>query len=133
MDVNEVSGEIVSSAIAVHTALGPGLLESAYESCLVHELRLRGLRVDVQVPLPIVYRGHRVDAGYRLDLVVEHVVIVELKAVTKIVPIHEAQLLSHLRLSGHQVGLLLNFHVARMKDGIRRMVDSSIRPGGGVH
>jgi GxxExxY protein len=133
MDVNEVSGEIVSSAMAVHTALGPGLLESAYESCLVHELRLRGLRVDVQVPLPIVYRGHRVDAGYRLDLVVEHVVIVELKAVTKILPIHEAQLLSHLRLSGHQVGLLLNFHVARMKDGIRRMVDSSIRPGGGVH
>jgi GxxExxY protein len=133
MDVNEVSGEIVSSAIAVHTALGPGLLESAYESCLVHELRLRGLRVDVQVPLSIVYRGHRVDAGYRLDLVVERVVIVELKAVTKIVPIHEAQLLSHLRLSGHQVGLLLNFHVARMKDGIRRMVDSSIRPGGRVH
>ncbi len=126
MEANVVSGAVVSSAIAVHTALGPGLLESAYSSCLVHELRVRGIRVEVQVPLPIVYRGERIEAGYRLDLIAERLVVVELKAVTKLLPIHEAQLLSYLRLSGHQVGLLLNFHVARMKDGIRRMVDSSI-------
>lgn len=131
MEANEVSGEVVSAAIAVHTALGPGLLESAYNACLAHELRLRGLRVEIQVPLPIVYKGERVDAGYRLDLIVEQLVVVESKAITKVTPLHEAQLLSYLRLSGHEVGLLLNFHVARMKDGIRRMVDTA-RPGRGV-
>jgi GxxExxY protein len=132
MEANEVSGEVVSAAIAVHTALGPGLLESAYTACLAHELRLRGLHVEVEVPLPIVYKGVRVDAGYRLDLIVERLVIVESKAILKVTPIHEAQLLSYLRLSGHEVGLLLNFHVARMKDGIRRMVDTATRTGRGV-
>ena len=123
MNVNDVSGQIVDAAMKVHTFLGPGLLESAYEACLTHELRKRGLNVEVQRVLPIVYDGVEVDAGYRLDLLVEGLVIVELKAVEKIVPLHEAQLLSYLKLSGLKVGLLINFNVLRLKDGIKRMVN----------
>ncbi len=122
MDVNEVSGEVVSAAIAVHTALGPGLLESAYEACLEVELQTRGLCVERQVPLPIMYRGTRIDVGYRMDLIVEGQVLVEDKAVSKVLEIHRAQLLSYMRLGGYHVGLLLNFHVMRMKDGIFRMI-----------
>jgi GxxExxY protein len=123
MSPNEVSGQVVNAAMKVHTALGPGLLESAYEACLVYELRTRGLWVETQVPLPIVYEGVRVEAGYRLDLLVEHLVIVELKAVEGISPVHIAQLLSYLKLSGKPIGLLINFHVAHLKDGIRRLVN----------
>ena len=115
------SGQVVDAAMMVHTALGPGLLESAYEACLAHELRLRGLEVAVQVPLPVIYRGAEVNVGYRLDLLVENEVVVELKTVRQILPIHEAQLLSYLKLSGHSTGLLINFHVLRLRDGIRRM------------
>ncbi len=107
----------------VHSALGPGLLEGAYEACLAYELRARGLSVLTQVPLPLLYAGVRIEVGYRVDLLVDDTVVVELKAVAKLQPIHEAQLLSYLKLSGHRVGLLLNFHVVHLKDGIKRMVN----------
>ncbi len=120
---NQVSGVIVNAAMKVHTVLGPGLLESAYQVCLAQELRNRGLRVETQVGLPVIYEGEKLDLGYRIDLLVENLVIIEIKSVDAIHPVHEAQLLSYLRLSGKNVGLLINFHVARLKDGITRMVD----------
>ena len=123
MDINWVSGEIIDAAIKVHSALGPGLLESAYKKCLEHELRKRGLNVVSELPLPIVYDGVQLDVGYRLDHLVENSVVVEVKAVSKILEVHDAQLLSHLVLSRHKVGLRINFHVVRLKDGIRRMVN----------
>lgn len=107
----------------VHTALGPGLLESAYEACLAYELRKQGLSVETQVPLPVIYEGVRIDVGYRIDLIVAEVVIVELKSVGAIAPIHKAQLLSYLKLSGRKVGLLLNFNVVHLRDGLIRMVN----------
>lgn len=122
--INEVSGSIVDAAIKVHTALGPGLLESAYEACLVYELRKRGRKVFSQVELPVIYEDVRLDVGYRIDLLVDDCVIVELKAVDKILPIHEAQLLSYLKLSGFKVGLLINFNVMRLKQGIKRLVNN---------
>lgn len=118
----KITEAIIGSAIEVHKALGPGLLESAYEECLCYELRLRGISYQRQVDLPVIYKDVRLDCGYRLDLVVEATVIVELKAVEKILPIHEAQLLTYLRLSGKRVGLLMNFNVATLKDGIVRRV-----------
>jgi GxxExxY protein len=123
MEINEISGQVVDAAIKVHSALGPGLLENAYEACLAHELNKRGLRVERQVELPVVYDGVQIDLGYRLDLVVEGAVIVELKAVEKIAPIHEAQLLSYLKLSNKKLGLLINFNVLHLKDGIKRMAN----------
>ena len=119
---NEVSGLVVSAAMKVHTALGPGLLESAYEACLAHELRKQNLSVATQLILPVVYDGLRMDLGYRIDLLAEDCVIVELKCVNAISPVHEAHLLSYLRLSGKHVGLLINFHVRSLRDGIRRMI-----------
>jgi len=119
---NEVSGLVVSAAMKVHTALGPGLLESAYEACLAHELRKQNLTVATQLILPVVYDGLRMDLGYRIDLLAEDCVIVELKCVNAISPVHEAHLLSYLRLSGKHVGLLINFHVRSLRDGIRRMI-----------
>jgi GxxExxY protein len=121
--VNQVSGAVVTSAMHVHAVLGPGLLESAYQSCLAHELRKHAFEVACQVPLPVVYEGERIELGYRIDLVVENLVIVEVKCVEAIHPVHQAQLLSYLRLSGIGVGLLINFHVAHLRDGIKRMVD----------
>ncbi len=123
MELNEISGTIVDSAMKVHTALGPGLLESTYEACLAFELAERGLEVRTQVALPITYRTVRLDAGYRLDLLVEDSVIVELKAVESVLPIHEAQLLSYLKLSGKNLGLLINFNVVHLRNGIKRMVN----------
>lgn len=114
---------IIGGAIAVHRALGPGLLESAYEACLVHELRARGAEVKVQVALPIAYNGIHVDSAYRIDLIVDEAVIVELKTVAQLHPIHEAQLLSYLKMSAYRVGLLINFHVPLLKDGIKRMIN----------
>jgi GxxExxY protein len=122
VETNEISRQVVDAAMAVHSELGPGLLEGVYEACLAHELRTRGLRVRCQVPFSVSYRGVRIDLGYRVDQLVEEAVIVELKAIAKLLPIHEAQLLSHLKLSGHHVGLLINFNVRRLKDGIRRMI-----------
>ena len=124
MDVNQVSGAIVNAAMKVHSALGPGLLESAYEACLLHELRQLGMKAQAQVSLPVAYDGVKIDVGYRIDLLVEDAVIVELKAVETLLPIHEAQLLSYLKLSGKRVGLLINFNVPHLKNGIRRMVNN---------
>ena len=108
--INKTSAAIVSSAMKVHSILGPGLLESAYDACLAHELRKRGFRVDTQVGLPVIYEGEKLDLGYRIDLLVENLVIVEVKCVEAIHPVHGAQLLSYLRLSGKNVGLLINFY-----------------------
>ena len=124
-DVNSVSGQVVDAAMRVHTVLGPGLLESAYAACLSHELRKRGLVVETQVVVPIYYDGVRMDAAYRIDLLVERAVVVELKAITQLLPVHEAQLLSHLRFADYRVGLLINFNVTRLKDGIKRMVNGA--------
>jgi GxxExxY protein len=123
VEVNEISGVVVDAAMKVHSALGPGLLESAYEACLVYELRKRGLSVLVNASLPVMYDGVRIELGYRIDVLVEGIIVVELKAISTLLPIHEAQLLSYLRLSGRRVGLLINFHVLRLKDGIKRMVN----------
>jgi GxxExxY protein len=124
MEINQVTEVIVDAAMKVHSALGPGLLESAYEACLVHELRKRGLKAESQVPMPLLYDGKKMDVGYRADVLVEDGVIVELKAVDKLLPIHSAILLSYLKLSGLKVGLLINFHVPHLKDGIKRMVNN---------
>jgi GxxExxY protein len=123
MELNDSSGAVVDAAIKVHTALGPGLLEGAYEGCLVHELRKRGHLVVQQLALPIIYDGICIDLGYRIDLLVDGQVVVEVKSVGKLAPIHNAQLLSYLKLGGYKVGLLLNFNVPYLKDGIRRIVN----------
>ncbi|RLB83491.1 MAG: GxxExxY protein [Deltaproteobacteria bacterium] len=123
MDINKISSKIIGAAIEVHKALGPGLLESAYEECLCHELSLRGLSFESQKPLPVNYKGKRLDCGYRLDIVVENAIILELKSCDKIEPIHNAQLLTYLKLSGTSLGLLLNFNVPVMRDGIIRIVN----------
>ena len=121
--LNRITEAIIGAAIEVHRELGPGLLESAYELALVFELTRRGLRVSRQKPLPLIYKGHHLDVGYRLDLLVEDAVIVELKAVDQIAPIHHAQLITYLKLSGCSVGLLINFNVPLLKDGIVRLVN----------
>ncbi len=120
--LNELTGTIIGAAIRVHRELGPGLLESTYEACLSYELGEAGLVVERQVTLPVRYRGVNLDCGYRIDLLVEKAVIVELKALDRIEPIHEAQLLSYLKLSGCNVGLLINFNVKILRNGIRRMI-----------
>ncbi len=124
MEINEISGQVVDAAMKVHSALGPGLLESAYEACLVFELHRRGLKAVSQVELPVVYDSVRIDVGYRLDVLVEDAVVLELKAVKELAPIHRAQLLSYLKLSGYKLGLLLNFNTVHLKDGIVRMVNN---------
>ncbi len=123
MDLNKVTEQIIGAALEVHRALGPGLLESAYEECLARELALRGVRLERQKALPVEYKGARLDCGYRLDLLVEGSVVVEIKAIDAILPIHEAQLLTYLKLGGWSVGLLLNFNVPVLRDGICRMVN----------
>ena len=122
MNRNEISGAVVDAAMKVHSALGPGLLESAYAACLKHELIKRGLKVACEVPLPVIYDGIKLEAGYRLDLVVEDTVVVELKAIEALAPIHQAQIISYLKLSGKPIGLLVNFHTLHLKDGIKRFV-----------
>jgi len=120
MELNDLTEKIIGCAIKVHRVLGPGLLESAYETCLVHELVKSGLRIQRQVPLPVVYDGIKLEAGYLLDVVVEDTVIVELKAVEHLLPIHEAQLLTYLKLADKRLGLLINFNVSLLKNGIKR-------------
>ncbi|MHB1414544.1 MAG: GxxExxY protein [Chloroflexota bacterium] len=120
--LNQLTEAIIGAAIDVHRELGPGLLESTYEACLTYELRQRGLRVEQQKALPVVYREMRLECGYRVDLIVEGLVIVEIKAVDALAPIHQAQLLSYLKLSGCRVGLLINFNTRMLKEGIRRLV-----------
>ena len=120
---NKVTKEVIAAAIEVHRNLGPGLLESAYEACLAFELRDRGLVFEQQKPLPIIYRDVVVEVGYRLDLLVENSVVVELKSVERLEPIHQAQLLSYLKLSGYELGLLINFNVRMLKQGIKRLIN----------
>lgn len=118
----ELTQQVIGAAMSVHRELGPGLLESAYQACLAHELGWRQLPFEVEVPLPVKYRGLLVECGYRLDIVVAGKVILELKAVEQLHPVHQAQLMTYLKLSGHRVGLLINFNVNALKDGIVRRV-----------
>ena len=123
MDINGLSNKIIGAAIEVHKNLGPGLLESIYEECLCHELNLRGFSIERQKPLPITYKDKLLDCSYRLDIVVEGAIVLELKSCEKIEPIHKAQLLTYLKMSGFSLGLLLNFNVSVMRDGIVRVVN----------
>jgi GxxExxY protein len=120
--LNQLSGRIVHAAYQVHESLGPGLLESVYEVCLAHELTKSGLRTERQVPLPVVYDDLKLEAGFRIDLLVERQLIVELKAVEGLLPVHQAQVLTYLKLSGYRLGLLINFNVPVLREGIRRVV-----------
>jgi GxxExxY protein len=122
MTDNEITREIIGAAIEVHKQLGPGLLESAYEECLAHELQLRNLRVERQKPVPVVYKQTKLGCGYRIDLLIEGRIVVELKSVDGLAPIHDAIILTYLRLSGHRLGLLINFYVSVLKNGIRRFI-----------
>jgi GxxExxY protein len=122
-EANRLSHEVIGAAIEVHRALGPGLLESAYEECLAHELTLRRIPFQRQVHLPILYKGARLDCAYRMDLVVANRLVLELKAIEHILPIHEVKLLSYLRLSGVWLGLLFNLHARVLQQGIRRVVN----------
>lgn len=121
-EIEAVGREVIDAALRVHRALGPGLLESAYEHCLAHELTRRGMRVQRQLGLPIEYEGLRLDSGYRLDLLVDDAVIVEVKAVEALARLHEAQILTYLRLSGFRLGFLLNFNAVQLRQGLRRFV-----------
>ena len=121
--LDSITRRIIGAAIEVHRRLGPGLLGSAYEACLAYELRQLAFKIEQQKPLPFVYKDVKLDCGYRLDLVVEDSVIVEVKAIEQLAPIHDAQLLSYLRLSGKTVGLLINFHVRVLKNGLKRIVN----------
>jgi len=123
MEINEITEQIIGAAIKVHNSLGPGLLESAYEACLMHELNKRGLVVRNQVPLPVRFEEILIEVGYRIDLLVADTVIIELKSVDEIAPIHKAQLLSYLKLSGKKIGLLINFNVDLLKNGITRLAN----------
>lgn len=120
--INKLTESVIASAIEVHKALGPGMLESVYEECLCKELSLRKIKFTRQQPVPVEYKNTKLECGYRLDLLVEDTVVIEVKSIQKLAPIHEAQLLSYLRLGEWQVGLLINFNVLRLKDGIRRKV-----------
>lgn len=123
MDENDLSGMIIGCGMRVHTALGPGLLESAYEECLHYELKQQGFRIGRQVPLPLVYKEVELDCVYRLDLIVENKVIIEVKSVEAIKPIHSVQLLTYLKLTHCKLGLLLNFNVLHLKEGIKRVAN----------
>jgi GxxExxY protein len=122
MEINHLTGQIIGAAIEFHKALGPGLLESAYEECLCHEFDLRRMHYKRQQALPVEYKSVKLDCGYRIDLVVEGLVILELKSVDSLKPIHDAQILTYLKLTGLKVGLLINFNVAVLKQGIRRLI-----------
>jgi GxxExxY protein len=124
MDIENIATKIVSAAIKVHTALGPGLLESAYQKCLAYELSKDGSKVDCEVILPIKYEDIDIDAGYRIDMLVGDSIIIENKTVEKILPVHEAQLITYLKMRRCKLGFLLNWNVPRMKDGIKRMVNN---------
>jgi GxxExxY protein len=122
MDINQLTEAVIGAAIEVHRALGPGLLESAYLRCFCHELELKGIAFECERPLPVIYKGMSLDCGYKIDVLVAELVVIELKAVEKLHPVHDAQLLTYLRLGGWHVGLLMNFNVSVLKDGIRRRV-----------
>lgn len=125
IQINALTEGIIGAAMKVHSELGPGLLESAYGACLAHLLRKHGFQVQSQLELPVIFEGVRIDAGYRIDMVVNNLVILELKCVEKIASVHEAQIISYLRLSKKNVGLLINFHVRHLRDGIKRFVEGT--------
>ena len=122
MDFDKLSNRVIGCALEVHRHLGPGLLESTYEQCLAHELKMASIPFKLQCPLPVEYKGIKLDCGYRIDLLIDDSIIVELKSVEKILPIHQAQLLTYMKLSGILIGLLMNFNVEYIKNGIKRMV-----------
>jgi len=122
MEINKITHEILDSAYKVHTALGPGLLESTYKTCLVYELRKKGLKVEVEKPLPLIYEEVLMECGYRIDILVEEAVVIELKNVEAFADVHTAQVLTYLKLSGKKVGLLLNFYTKSLKNGIKRVI-----------
>ena len=122
MDLDQLSNRLIGCAVEVHRHLGPGLLESTYEQCLAHELNLKGIPYKIQHPVPVDYKGIKLDCGYRMDLLVDDSIVVELKSVERLLPIHEAQLLTYMKLAGVQTGFLMNFNVKSMKNGIKRMV-----------
>jgi len=123
MDINKLSSQIIGSAIEVHRVLGPGLLESAYQKCLLHELRMKNLKVIEEKPLPIVYKDIKLDHGYRIDLLVEDKIVIEIKTVEYFTDVHSAQVLTYLKLGGYKLGLLLNFHTTILKNGIKRIIN----------
>ncbi len=125
MSAQEVSHAVITAAMRVHSELGAGLLESAYQACLHHELHRSGIQAACQVALPVVYRGVKLEIGYRMDLLVEDLIVVEIKSVDAISPVHQAQIISYLKLSGKSLGLLINFNVVHLKDGIRRFVNGT--------
>jgi GxxExxY protein len=133
VELNEISGEIIAAALKVHTAIGPGVLESVYQTCLLHELQQRKLNVLSQVALPVHYGNLKLDSGYRIDLLVENRIIVELKCVETLLPIHKAQLLTYLRLANKPLGLLLNFNVVHLRDGIKRVLNNKYQIGAAAH
>jgi GxxExxY protein len=122
MEINQITHEILDSAYKIHSKLGPGLLESAYQACLVFELRKKGIKVEVEKPLPLIYEEVKLECGYRIDLLVENQVVVELKTVEAFTDVHVAQVLTYLKLSNNQVGLLINFYTKSLKDGIKRII-----------
>ena len=122
MEFDELSNRVIGCAIEVHRALGPGLLESTYEQCLAHELKLNGMAFKLQWPLPVEYKGIRLECGYRVDVLVEDILILELKSVEQVKDSHEAHLLTYMKLAGAGIGLLINFNVRRLRDGIKRFV-----------
>jgi GxxExxY protein len=126
MEDNEITNRIIGAAIEVHKTLGPGLLESAYQECLYYELKFRDLNVLKEVPLPVVYKEIRLDHGYRLDLLVENRIVVELKTVENFTDVHFAQVLTYLKLGGYNLGLLMNFHTSLLKSGIKRIINTSL-------
>jgi GxxExxY protein len=123
MELNQLSGEIINAAMKIHSLLGPGLLENAYKNCLAYELRKRSLKVEIEIGLPLIYESVRMDVGYSVDMLVEDSVIVELKSVEALSPVHHAQHLCYLKLSGKKLGLLINFNVLHLRDGIKRMAN----------
>lgn len=120
MEINQITEKIIGCAIEVHRHLGPGLLESAYEECLVYELRNAGLKAERQVAVPVVYKDIKLECGYRIDILVENTVVIELKTVDGFAPVHEAQILTYMKFASKSIGLLINFNVALLKDGIKR-------------
>ena len=123
-ELNRISGQVIDAAIAVHREVGPGLLESAYQACLAYELRDRQFQVKTEAPVPVDYRDVHLDVGYRLDQLIENAVIVEVKSVTKLAPIHDAQLMTYLRLTNRSLGLLINFNTPLLKDGVKRIINN---------
>jgi GxxExxY protein len=123
-ELDKISGAVVDLSLNVHTRLGPGLLEAPYRRCLAHELRKAGFRVDEEVAQPLIYDDLEIELAYKLDLVVNECVVVEVKSISQLLPVHEAQLLTYLRLTGLRVGLLINFRVARLRDGLKRLVNN---------